>query len=326
MSHKSKECFTVQIKHALDARLAIGESKATAKKARTSSGRRESDEKIYSWNTYRAYMQHANYFARWIEEKHPKCKTLAQARRFVDDWLLERINQGKSAYTVKLEAAALAKVYGCSTKEFMKTPERIRSEIVRSRGEKVRDAHFSEAKNMDLVTFCRCTGLRRAELEKIRGDQLIRNNDGSYSVQVISGKGGRDRVPPVIGSPEEVQTVVRIMKAAGHGKVWEKIHNALDVHALRAEYATRVYRKHARPIESLRGMIMPDPDRRGKYVSVIYKCRGEYAGQVYDRAALLAASKALGHNRVSVVAEHYLWGMSNDRTRRKDRKRGRRTL
>jgi hypothetical protein len=27
---------------------------------------------------------------------------------------------------------------------------------------------------------------------------------------------------------------------------------------------------------------------------------------VYDKAAMLEASKALGHNRISVVGEHYL--------------------
>ena len=32
MSHRSKVCFTVQIRNALDARLAIGESKKEAKK------------------------------------------------------------------------------------------------------------------------------------------------------------------------------------------------------------------------------------------------------------------------------------------------------
>ena len=306
MSHRSKVCFTVQIQNALDARLAIGQSKKEAKKQISDNGRRLSDEKIYSWNTYRAYMQHVNYFAHWIEQKHPDCKTLDKARSYVNDWLLDRINQGMSAYTVKLEAAALAKVYGCSTKEFMKTPERIRSEIVRSRGEKTRDAHFSVEKNADLVTFCRCTGLRRHELEKIRGDQLIRNGDGSYSVQVISGKGGRDRVAPVIGTPEEVQTVVSRMTAAGSEKAWPKVHNACDVHGFRAEYAMRIYQQHARPIESIRSVRMTDPDHHDRTVSAVYCCRGDFAGKEYDRAALLEASRALGHNRVSVVAEHYL--------------------
>ena len=75
MTHQSKECFTVQIQKALDARLAIGESKKEAKKQTSENGRRLSDDKIFSWNTYRAYMQHANYFGKWIEKNHPNCRT-----------------------------------------------------------------------------------------------------------------------------------------------------------------------------------------------------------------------------------------------------------
>lgn len=307
MAHKNKECFTVQIQKSLDQRLAVGQSKHIDKRMiDKESGRRLSDDRIYSWNTYRAYMQHANYFTQWIEKNHPEIKTLEKARPYVNDWLTFRIDQGLSAYTIKLDAAALAKVYGCSTKDFIKTPERTRSNITRSRGDKVRDKHFSEKNNKDIVTFCRCTGLRRSELQKVRGDQLINNHNGTYSIQVISGKGGRDRRAPVTGSPEEVQTVVRIMTAAGNNKAWSKVHNALDVHALRAEYAMRVYKEYARPIESLKGKVIPDPDHKGKYVSAVYRCRGEYKGLYFDRAALLEASKALGHNRVSVVAEHYL--------------------
>ena len=306
MSHRSKECFTVQIQKALDACLAIGESKKEAKRQLSDNGRRLSDDKIFSWNTYRAYMQHANYFARWIEKNHPECRTLEAARPYVNDWIRERINQGMSAYTIKLETAALAKVYGCSTKDFIQTPERIRSKIVRSRGEKARDAHFSAEKNAEIITFCRCTGLRRHELAKLRGNQLIRNDDGTYSLSVISGKGGRDRIAPVIGTPEEIKTVVARMEAAGSDKVWPKIHNAMDVHSFRAEYAMRIYQKYARPIETIRRQRMQDPDHHGGTVSAVYICRGDFAGREYDRAALLEASRALGHNRVNVVAEHYL--------------------
>ena len=36
-------------------------------------------------------------------------------------------------------------------------------------------------------------------------------------------------------------------------------------------------------------------------------CRGDLKGKVYDRRALFEASRALGHNREDVVAEHYLY-------------------
>ena len=37
-----------------------------------------------------------------------------------------------------------------------------------------------------------------------------------------------------------------------------------------------------------------------------YYCRKDLKGTTYDRKALFEASRALGHNRESIVAEHYL--------------------
>ena len=43
-----------------------------------------------------------------------------------------------------------------------------------------------------------------------------------------------------------------------------------------------------------------------KDVPAVYYCQRDLREVAYDRTALLAASQALGHNRESVVAEHYL--------------------
>lgn len=280
-----------QITKNLESKLAIGESKFDDKHQRTADGRRLSDLKIYSYDTLRTYQKHCNYFASWTKSEYG-CKTLDDARHHVDDWLQHRIDQGLSAYTIKMEASALAKLYGCSTKDFIKTPERVRSDITRSRGEKGMDKHYSEKNNAELTNFGRCTGLRRGELSNLRGTQLIDHGNGSYSI-AVTGKGGRYREAPIIGDPDEVRAVVSRMWSSGDEKVWSKVHAAADVHSWRADYATRIYNEHARPLDQL--------SRQEKYY-----CRGDLKGQVYDREALLIASQALGHNRVSVVAEHYL--------------------
>lgn len=286
--------LTYQIKQELHSKLAIGEPKHTDKHQITADGRRLSDLKIYSYQTLTTYMKHCNYFAQWAKELH-NCRTLEDARPYVNEWLQTRIDEGKSAYTIKTEAAAIAKLYGCSTSAFIKTPERNRSDITRSRGDKAMDKHFSETKNAELVAFGRGTGLRRAELQQVRGGDLVHNTDGSCSVHVhIASKGGRERYAPIIGTPEQVRAIVARFEATGDdSKVWGKVHAAADVHSWRADYATAIYNAHARDLSTL--------SRSEKYY-----CRGDLKGQVYDRAALLIASQALGHNRISVVAEHYL--------------------
>ena len=292
MGHtKNKQSLVKQVKDALDNRLAVGEKKHPDKSIKLADGRTLSSQKIYSWETYRTYLKHCNYFTNWCKDNY-KCKTLTDCREHADEWLQSRIDAGLSAYTIKLEVSALGKLYGVSADELtaVKTPSRVRTEITRSRGDAVRDAHFSEERNRDLVSFCQSTGLRRSELERLRGSDLIRSQDGRLIIKVIGGKGGRNRVAPVVG---DVETVRRLCDAAGDGLVWGKVHSAADIHSYRRDYCQRVYDLHKRPVEQLHG-------------HDLYHCRGDRKGWVFDRAAMLAASRALGHNRECVIAEHYL--------------------
>lgn len=169
-----------------------------------------------------------------------------------------------------------------------KTDERLRANIKRSRGTKKRDAHFSETKNKELVEFCRATGSRRAELSALMGN-CLKEEDGKYYIIVRSGsKGGKYREVPVI---ENINLVVQIMNEVWDKKVCNKIHNAADIHSYRCDYATAIYLANARPIE-----LIPE--------CVRYYCRKDKKGVWYDKEAMKLTSKALGHNRISVIAEH----------------------
>lgn len=191
--------LTYQIQQVFDSKLAIRDSKHEDKKNGTTA------DKIYSWDTYRSYMKYCNYFADYCKEKH-NCRTLEECRPYVNEWLETRFNL--SAYTVKLEAASLAKLYGCSTTEFVKTPQRNRDNITRSRGVAKRNKYFSEKNNQDLVDLCRALGPRRHELAKMKGTDLI-EKDGKYFVGIF-GKGGKYREAPIIGPNTE--KVVQLFK------------------------------------------------------------------------------------------------------------------
>ena len=193
----------------------------------------------------------------------------------------------------------MAKLYGVEGREIHDTiPSRKCTEIRRSRERTVisdrtgkeiknptsRAGHFSEKNNMELVEFCKATGLRRSELVALRGTQLIGTRIR------VKGKGGRVRNLPIICNRE---AVVNRMLAAADGKVFDRIPAKMDVHHYRREYATAYYNQLARPIEEI-----PREER--------YVCRRDLKGFVYDKKALLAVSRALGHSRVNVVAVHYL--------------------
>lgn len=281
---------------------AFGKSKHQAKRAGDTTGM------IFSFSTMAAYIRAGVAFGKYCKAVHG-CKTVESCHPFVAEYLATRIGN-KSPYTVKLDAAALAKLYRCKTTDFeVATPSRTRRGITRSRYARKMDAHFSEKKNADLVTFCRCTGLRRCEVASVKGTQLFRR-DGHWFIRIErgQGKGGRVRDAQIIGSPAEVARVVQLMTAAGSGKVFSRVHAAADIHGYRAEYAARLYKMHARPLAVCRQDRFYNPSRR-KWENAVYYCRNDEKGRRFDKRAMLIVSQALGHNRICVVGEHYLYNL-----------------
>lgn len=285
----------------------FGESK------RAAAERGEGKDKIFAINTYKSYWKHIKYFLAYVKEQHPECTTLKKARKYVNEWLQSRVDADLSSWTVQMEAKALGKLYDIHTDDpnYFKPPKRNRSEIKRSRGDKVRDRHFSKTNNDELIKFCQGTGLRRSELAALKGKDLLtkeqieaeisllenvpedkltptdakhlevlkdtRMFDAAYFTHVRSGKGGRERVSPIIGKNVE-QIVERIRNTPEEEKVWQFIHQSADIHSYRAEYATAIYKANARKIED----IPYDRVNKGtgrRYQSDVYTCRKDEAGK-----------------------------------------------
>lgn len=339
--HKSTKSLIQQVKETLDSKLAIGESKYLAKLNGTYT------EHIYSWETYRSYLKHVCYFVQWCKEQAidpalgHKPRTLEECRIFAERWIQSTMDRGFSSYTVKLEVAALAKLYSCKSTDFdIKTPPRKRANIKRSRRNDVAmDKHFSVTKNKDLITFCRCTGLRRAELSQIRGTALI-ECEGKLCLDVHKGtKGGRLRVSELSGTDEEIETVKRLCAEVGSNKIFNQVHSNADIHSYRADYAKRIYNKYKREYKDFKNERLiiyknkvvasyttkngrrdttkfPEfyiKDEKGtrmlpgyKDISSAYYCRADRKGEVFDTRALLLVSANLGHGRCDVAAYHYL--------------------
>lgn len=288
---KNSHSLVFQVRESLRGRLAIGESKHDAK----ASG--EYKKRIYSWQTFYTYQDICVQFVRYCKALDPSCRRLADCRKYAGVWLQET-DAGCSAWTQKLRRAALAKLYGCRSTEFPPAEPRKREDIKRSRGKAARDAHFSEKNNADIVQFARQTGLRRSELAALTGRDLKLDEIGRVCVYVRRGKGGRQRLAPVIGNVEHVK---HLMDEAGDGKIFDSVPSGMDVHSYRREYAQAMYNALERDLSGLQ--------RSEKYY-----CRGDKKGRIYDREALKATSAALGHgghdrkgrDRLGVIVSHYL--------------------
>lgn len=323
------------------ARLTEMQAFGTSKKESVANG--TAKDKIFSYKTYEAYWKHTKYFIKYIQANHPECTTLKAAKQYMNEWLQMRTDEGKSAWTIHLEAKALGKLFGIdpTDEQYFQPPKRERQKITRSRVDRVRDKHFSKSNNDELIKFCKWTGLRRSELLDLRGKDLISRAEiedeisrlekqqnethdpnrerwldmlrdtrmfkSEYFTHVRCGKGGRVRMSPIIGANAE-QIIERMRNTAPEEKVWQHVSENADIHGYRAEYATAIYKAHARAIED----ISYDRVNKGtgrKFQGDVYVCRKDEAGRKLDKAAMLICSKALGHNRISVVADNYIRGL-----------------
>lgn len=290
MSYKHRPSLTKQIEDELLSKFTPGESKhkakIEAKKNHTTL------EKIYSDKTLQNYMRQSNIFVKYCKKNYG-CKTLADCYKYVNEWLKSRMDEGKSASTLALDKAAVAKLYGVRSTVFIQTPQRERKNIKNSRQKTKSSKHFSVKNHKDLIEFNKSIGLRPSEIKLLTGDALFYKNGEAYIHVTRGTKGGKIRDTKVIGN---IALVEKLMKAAGKNKVFDYVPKASTLHRYRAEYACELYKQLARPIE-----LVPRKER--------YICRKDMKGVVWDKRAMLEVSKNLGHERISVIAGHYLYNL-----------------
>ena len=251
-------------------------------------------DKIYSENTFLTYKRQSRYFADWLEKRYPEVKTIEQAKAYVDEYLLYLIEIGKSPSSIATTKAALVKVFQTDASAFVETPERTRAGITRSRLDVKQDSHISNKTEERLSRFTSATGLRRAEMLKIEADDLFFKGGKAYLSVTKGTKGGKARIVEIVGlSPGDTKDIVEWIQGQ-KGRLFPHITKHYDNHHFRAIYARRVYDKYARKEKDI------PPNER-------YVMRKDRAGEVFDRLAMAVASKNLGHNRISVIAQSYLY-------------------
>lgn len=254
----------------------------------------DTKNKIYSKATFETYKQQFRHFAEWLDKAHPEAETLEDARGFVDEYLRHLIELERSAYSISTAKAAIAKVMGVEATQFIATPPRLRADIKRSREVAERDKHISDKKEEELARFTSATGLRRKEMTMIKSDDLFFKNGQAYLNVTKGTKGGKPRIAKIVGKTEaETREIVKWIQSK-KGRLFNKLSSNYDNHFYRATYANRLYNQLKRDIDKI-----PTQDK--------YIMRKERAGEVYDKQAMLMVSKALGHNRISVIAQSYLY-------------------
>ena len=182
-----------------------------------------------------------------------------------------------------------------------------------------------------LLTLQRAAGIRRAELARLTGQDLVTDESGYTCVLVRRGKGGKSQLQRIL--PGDLDTV-RPYFDGSPDRIFTpaEMRNHIDLHGIRAEHARQCYAYYAAMSGSDRQKLRqelaeryisahPEPDRVARFLRQIdrdnglYRLRGASRDLAqaqglpveYDRLALLAVSVFhLSHWRLDVTVTNYM--------------------
>jgi hypothetical protein len=260
---------------------------------------------IHSIKTADAYRQTANEFGEWLKTNHREIKNLEEITPEISyEYLKQKENQGNSAWSVSKDMSAINKCLDIGlNKKDGDLAERSYKDISRSREEKEYQKNYNENNYQEQILVAKAFGVRR---ESIHGgsyqikDTSLYEKEGDVFVRVIE-KGGRYRESVCLdkykekvldafdieeGEPMSKEDFIDKYNNSGNVLFNEYTRN-IDNHSFRSEYAVDLYEQ----LEE-------------EKISEGLEIKENYRG--YDKEIVLKISSELGHNRPSVVVEHYL--------------------
>lgn len=196
--------------------------------------------------TRKQYIRDCKRFVVYCREHHPECKTLRECKAHLQEYANYLYEQEYASSTIHTYVAAACSVLGIPMDAIQK-PKRHVSEYMRGR-----TAPFCPTKRKDinhpewerLIAFQRCLGLRRREIFALRAEDCGYDETGHFCVVVRRSKGGKRQLQRVY--PESAVPMIRSYfeeALPGNRLFSEKRYQRqqLNLHALRAEQAKRVY-------------------------------------------------------------------------------------
>lgn len=302
--------------------------------------------------TATAYKRHIKVFAAWAKAQG-YIKPAEITRETVQEYeqYLEYGPKQYSPWTIHSYLAPVCAAADVHMEEIRK-PRRTAEAITRGRSldaegneiVKNRQGRREEKnpKYVRLVALQRAVGIRRAELGRLTGADLVRK-DGRWYVRVRRGKGGKDQMQLLL--PEDVEAVKAVFAGIGPEEnvfSHKEMKNKINLHGIRQAHSRDCYAHyeeivegHPEVAEQLRAVLLArweegheklkreDPkawDRqRKRFISDMddrrYLLRGENLRKAqalglptdYNRLALMCVSVLhLSHWRLDVTSVNYL--------------------
>lgn len=282
--------------------------------------------------TITSYKRSIKQYAAW-ERLNPSVRALDPAQR-VQRWERTLEQQGLSPASIHTKIAPVCKGFGVSMSE-IDHPRRTSDHITRGRKQSANAqgrAEVEKEKFRRSVTLSRCSGLRRAELSKVKPSDLVKDESGHTCLRV-KGKGGKYQLQRIL--PSHMRELSALAKS-GNGKTIlskDDMGSHINYHSIRAEVAREAYdyylsRLRSEPAyrEQLKSELFarydkyhrPGTSARAEFAASmdgIYKLRGANAERArsagrpvqYERLGLLAVSVFhLSHWRLDVTVTNYM--------------------
>lgn len=289
--------------------------------------------------TVTAYKKDCKLFAAFCKEQGVKRPDQLQGREkeLLQAYEKELEASGYSPATIHRRLAAPCKATNISMSEIEK-PKRTSGKITRSRNEKANrqgKREIEDERYSRLVTFQRAVGIRRAELSRLTGADLVIDEKGYLCVYVERGKGGKTQLQRIL--PEDEKVVLEMFQSVNPDQKLfslEEMNNKIDLHGIRRKHARKAYEYYADRLKNEPGYKYElrkelaaryrefhrpgDSNKRFLYDIMNekpYELRGENRQKAieqgketeYNRLALMAVSVLhLSHWRLGVTATNYL--------------------
>ena len=314
---------------------------------------KEALKDITNDNSAKAYKHDIKEFAVWARKNGFKSIDEINAagrntviQRYRDEAVLARTSSANTEHRI---ISAVCKGLGVSRPRGKTDPgwddriittRRTADTITRGRdpeGNRRGRAEETNTRYQRLLDLQRVSGIRRSELGRLRGRDLVTDECGYMAIMVERGKGGKKQLQRIL--PGDEDTVRRIFQSIGPDErvfTRQEMSNHINLHRLRAEQAKRAYehyrsrltslderKKLAAEIKTRYDMFQDKEHGRTGFYKELGKCvldpdytiRGanrEKAVEhslpvVYDRLALMAVSVFhLSHWRLDVTITNYM--------------------
>lgn len=306
-----KTSFKEQMMRALNSLNCFGQSKYQAKQESYRQGNKGKVKGIYSKKTMSDYKKVAEQFCSWSKSKGYHFKGLSEVSdRHIIQYLTERQNDGKSAWTISRDLSALNKIFDRSiTKQDSGLKSRKNADIKNNRGFGNNYRPSTYQKNKELTDFLSATGIRRQSILTISPANAIRDKQGTVIGFQVVEKGGKSRNCYVLKSRQTDMTafVDKHLESKGNKPFWNKADKNLNTHWYRAEYARSLYNDLVSAKNQGQDYFSGYRDTFVNASKLSQATEGH--GRItkgYNTECLAVVSQNLGHNRIDVVYSNYL--------------------